>query len=210
MRDRVARVLLKLALAAFAGHRRDWANAMRAEFAYASEEGDALPFATGCLAAAWRDLPGSMEGRLIVSRYALAVLVLMPLAGLLLTGTYFGYPFVEPETGPGIAKAASGVPLFNEGNRSAVGVLGAMLVVRVICLTLLAWLIVERRWQHVGRLQALSVAVTMTFAIFCAVVMVDLAGMVLPALTVALELLATAHVRRQHGAEAAPEICWKE
>lgn len=210
MRAWLARMLMKLSLATFAGHRRRWADAMRAEFDYAAEAGDALPFAIGCVAASWRDLPGSVEGRLTLLRYALAVLVLLPSAGLLLTGVYFGYPFAEPDLTHGVAKAASGVPLFNEGNRSAVGILGVMLVLRVCSLSLLAWLIVERRWQHVGRLQALNLAVTITFAIFCAVVMVDVNGIVLPMLTIALELLATAHVRRQHGSEATQEICWKE
>ena len=73
MKARMARALMALTAACLGESRRDWSAAMQAGFEAAAAEGDALPFAAGCLAAAWRELLTREEGRFVLTNYALAL-----------------------------------------------------------------------------------------------------------------------------------------
>ena len=56
---------MALATLCFGAERREWSAAMEAEFEIAALEGPSFAFASGCLIAAWRDMPlgGSQRSR---------------------------------------------------------------------------------------------------------------------------------------------------
>src|SRR5439155_14596231 len=78
----VSRALVALAARSLGPSRRVWAEAMEVELYTAIEDGRPLVFATGCLLAAWRELPAHPEGRLTLARHALAIGLIVPVAGL--------------------------------------------------------------------------------------------------------------------------------
>src|SRR5438309_690231 len=78
----VSRALVALAARSLGPSRRVWAEAMEAELYTAIEDDRPLVFATGCLLAAWRELPALPEGRLTLARHSLAIGLIVPVAGL--------------------------------------------------------------------------------------------------------------------------------
>ena len=68
----LSRAVMSLAICCLGESRREWALAMQAEFEAATAEGEAFAFATGCLIAAWCEMPKHAEGRLVLANYALA------------------------------------------------------------------------------------------------------------------------------------------
>ena len=82
MKAAVARSLMTLATCCLGNSRREWAQAMQAEFVEAGAAGRQLGFAAGCLIAAWREMPRHAEGRLILADHVLALGLLLPAAFL--------------------------------------------------------------------------------------------------------------------------------
>jgi hypothetical protein len=76
----LARAAMALAIDLVQPRRPEWAAAMAGEFEAAREDGRALRFAGGCLAAAARDLCGHASGRFAVARTAFALLAILPFA----------------------------------------------------------------------------------------------------------------------------------
>jgi len=77
-----ARAVMALAVRCLRADCYEWGLAMEAEFEAAAEDGKPLLFATGCLIAGWREMVNHDEGRLVLAKYALALGLLLPIAGL--------------------------------------------------------------------------------------------------------------------------------
>ena len=198
----IARAVMKLAMAGMGSHRSDWAAAMRAEFAMASDAGEGLSFAFGCLTTAWRELPSHHEGRLALSRYTFALGLVLPAAAILLAGLWFGYPWVEPPYADGIASFArmhTGLPTIAwAGNAFAIPALSTLLFVRVIGLLLVAWFVADADWNRAGAIQRADAAATTTLALFAGAVVADFTCVVVPLLALGIEVLSIALLRRWH------------
>jgi hypothetical protein len=197
----LARGMMDVALAMLGPHRRTWGRAMRAEFGVAAEAGEGLTFALGCLQTAMCELPTHRAGRLALSRYTFALGLILPVAGILLVGVWTGYPYVaEPYASAfaALARLPTGLPVINPGNLSAVPVLASVLLLRVAGLALVAWFAADGDWDKAGAWQRLGAAVTITLALFAAIITLDLTCIVVPLVALAIEVLAIALLRRWH------------
>src|SRR5687768_1017876 len=90
MRAAASRAVMALAVHCLPAIRRQWANAMLVEFEAASEDGKPLSFATGCLVAALRELPRHQQGRFVITSWLLAITIIVPAAGVLISSLVAG------------------------------------------------------------------------------------------------------------------------
>lgn len=96
MRLSVSRAIMALAMACMVDDRRDWAAAMTTEFEVAADDGRALSFAAGCLLVAGRELVVSAHGRFIMTSYAVALGIMLPVAALQIACAVFGLTYLYP------------------------------------------------------------------------------------------------------------------
>lgn len=192
MRSFLSRAYMALAGACLGDSRREWALAMQAEFESIREDGRSLHFAAGCLISAWRTMPTHDEGRFMLANYAFATLLIVPLAGLLLSGTLLGFPFLYPgPAGIDARLAGEGLEaLLNDANRTVSPVLAFVSFLLAIGHLLVAWTLLERDWARVAVLARLNAAITATLVIFTGIVFLDESRMLLPILGLAGELTA--------------------
>jgi hypothetical protein len=205
----LARIVMTVAMASLGPHRHGWKPAMAAEFDEATAEGDGLSFATGCLTTAWRELPAHGDGRLTMASYTLILGLILPATALLLVGVLAGYPYIHPPYPDAIgsfARAETIVPRLNTGNAGAVPALAFILLLRVGSDALVAWFAAERDWTRTAAAQRFGAAATVTLALFAGLVVHDETCLVLPALTLAVEALAVALLRRWHGKTERPDL----
>jgi hypothetical protein len=153
---------------------------MEGEFEAAIEDGKPLAFATGCLIAAWREMPKQAEGRLVLANYALALGLLIPMAVL---------QFMQ----------AVGVTLTIGDNQNpylAWSQLTAAPILLILWLLLgighlrLAWVLVERDWSGVMRVGALIGAAMVTLFLFMGVLFLDIDALLSQVAALAFELTA--------------------
>jgi hypothetical protein len=190
----VARALMAVAVHCLGDRRREWGQAMEAEFEAAADDRRPLTFALGCLGAAARQLPSHTEGRLAIASHLVALVVIVPAAALLLASVLAGFPTSFFEVVAGQAP-----PAVTEANQSAIPSL-AVLVATLAALNLrLAWLALDRDWEGLRSVAAMSVAVTVTLLIFTAVVFADYVAAIAHAGVLAAELLAIVALARWHG-----------
>lgn len=104
----VARQVMSWAADLLRRDRPAWAAAMLGEFEEAAAHGAALPFALGCLAAAWRELPFHAAGRLRLTSYALALGVVVPIGLVNLSCSLPGWRMLIDGTDHYYAKLAAG------------------------------------------------------------------------------------------------------
>lgn len=205
-----ARAVMALASRCFGDRRREWALAMEVELEAAAEDGRALDFAIGCLAAAWREMPTHAEGRFALANHAVAVGLILPMAALLITGVLLGFPYLSPDhVGVHGLLAGSGdrEPLFNEAHLAAVPSLAVLVFLLGVGHLLIAWAMLDRDWTRVVLLGQLSAAVTATLVAVTAVLFLEDARALLQAAALAVELTAISALARWHhrlplGAEA--------
>ncbi|WP_137897112.1 hypothetical protein [Sphingomonas sp. 2SG] len=198
----LARIVMAIAMRSLGPHRHSWKLAMEAEFDAAVAGGDGLPFATGCLTTAWRELPAHIEGRLTLTSYTIIVGLILPAAALLLVGILVGYPFIHPPYADSIgsfARAEAIVPRLNAGNAGAIPSLALILMLRVGSDALVAWFAAERDWTRAAAAQRFGAAATVTLALFAGMVVQDETCLVLPALTLVVEAVAVALLRQLYG-----------
>jgi hypothetical protein len=201
MSSSLARVVMEVAAASFAPHRRGWKLAIENEFVVAKEAGEELSFALGCLATAWRELPSHLDGRLTLARYTFALGLILPAAALLLIGVLAGYPYVDPAFADAIGSFASLetiVPRLNASNACAVPVLGLVLLLRTSGDILVAWFVAERNWACAAAALRFCAAATITLALFAGLVVLEETCLVLPTVIFAIELLAVGLLQRWH------------
>jgi hypothetical protein len=194
---------MTLAVRAFGEHRREWAAAMQVEFEVASEDGQALPFAFGCLLSACRELPEHEEGRFTIACHLLVLVAVIPASALLTSSILAGFP--EAYFGMGdVLPATEPNPFINEGNRFALPAL-ALLVLLIAALKLwIGWLALDRDWVRLRAAAALTAAATVTLVLLSGLVFFDaVAGLAQVAL-LAVELTAMAGLARWHSRLSSP------
>lgn len=170
MSDTIARWMMALAICWLGDARRDWAEAMRAEYFEATDAGEALAFAAGCLSSAARTMLAEAEGRFAVATHVLAVGVLVPMAGLLLVSAALGFPYLAFEA-VGAGELGSGWPhvAVNAGNRNGVPLLALLTGVIGIGHVAVAWALLERDWERVARFGRIGAAMLVTMVAFSGV-----------------------------------------
>ena len=170
--------------------RRDWALAMEGEFGSAVEDGRPLAFATGCLIAAWREMPTQAQGRFALANHALALGLLLPMA-VLQFKCVAGLPYLSLGE-PGLyAMLASGSPqeaILGHAYHSAIPALLTLWLLLGAAHVRLAWVLLERDWVRVARVAALAVAASMTLVIFTVVLFLDDTAAGAQAMLLAIEL----------------------
>ncbi len=170
MSDALARLLMALMTRWLGAARRDWAQAMQAEYHEAADAGEGLGFAAGCLSSAARAMLAQPEGRFAVATHVLAVGVLVPMAGLLLVSAALGFPYLAFET-VGAQALGSGWPrgAVNAGNRSGVPLLAMLTGAIGIGHVALAWALLERDWERLARFARIGAAMLATMVAFSGV-----------------------------------------
>lgn len=194
MTEVASRALMAVATRCLGGHRREWALAMEAEFEAAREGGAPLAFATGCLFAAWRELPTHGEGRFTLAGYALALLVAVPIAALIAAALLFDFPCSY--LGPWNVREWPRAPLLNDGNRSAVPSLALLMTMLAASHLRIAWLVLDRDWARVAAAARLILALASALLIFTGVAFADFGSAFVQAAMSTVALAATAVLAR--------------
>lgn len=197
----VSRAAMAIAVSCIGDRRREWGLAMQVEFEAARADGKPLSFALGCLVAAWRELPAQEEGRFLIASHVLALVLLIPTAGLLVSSivTDFPHSYLGPIQTFGLFDVVGGgKALLNDANRSAVPSLAVLLAALAASHLRIAWLVLERDWARVAALGTLLAAATVTLLIFTAVVFAHYAFPLTQAAALAIELAGIAALARWH------------
>lgn len=170
MTNMLARLFMMLAIRWLGEAKRDWAQAMTAEFAEAADAGEGLGFAAGCLSSAARTMMAQPNGRFVVAIHVLAVGVLVPMAGLLIVSAALGFPYLAFEA-IGARAWGSGWPqvAVNAGNRGGVPLLGLLTGLTGIGHVMVAWALLERDWDRVACLARIGAAIMVTTVAFSAI-----------------------------------------
>lgn len=207
MKGIVARAVMALAMCGLGQDRGEWARAMRAEFDAAIADGKPLAFALGCLAAAGRELVTRAEGRFVLTSYALALGLMLPMAALQIGCAVLGLPYLYAGDG-GLrgAFAAAGAPeaLMRTVYQAAVPSLSLLLLLVGIGHVRIAWAMLERDWPGVMRMGALTLAAAATLIFFMATLFIDGRQALLQAGVLLVEL-ATLFVMAQRHAALRPQ-----
>jgi hypothetical protein len=197
----LSRAVLALAASVLGDRRREWALAMEAEFEAAREEGKPLGFALGCLAAACRELPAHDEGRFAIASHAVALLLIIPTAGLLLFSIVADFPFsyLGPAAVPSSADAiGGGAPVLSDANRAAVPSLAVLVFLLAAAHVRIAWLVLERDWMRVAAVGTMIAAATVTLFIFTFVVFDYYSSALAQGAALAVELTGISALARWH------------
>jgi hypothetical protein len=172
MRRALERCMMDLAVNLIDPRRREWAIAMRVEWASAEWEGtQSWRFAWGCLACALRELPGHEAGRFGLARYFLALGVLVPMAVLLLASVAQGSAYwLADAAGAGAllgsGRLASGL---NAANLSGWLLMAGLTAAMGLGHLALAWAVLAGRWRQVAALARMGVAFTATLVMFTSI-----------------------------------------
>ena len=197
----LARAMMRVAASCLGESRSEWAAAMHGEFRSAIDDGRPLAFATGCLVAAWREMPLQEQGRFVLANYALALGMLIPMAVLQFECVVgvpylsFGqhgllYTLLTPGNEKGLYLA--------EAYRAAIPPLVALWTLLGLGHLRMAWALLERDWARVLKFGAMTVAASATLVIFTIVLFLDDAGAALQAALLAMELVAIYALARWH------------
>ena len=209
MRAAVARALMALAVRGLGESRRGWSLAMQAEFEAAVAEDDALPFALGCLAAAWREMLKSEEGRFVLTNYALALGLMIPMAAVQIGCALLGFPYLYPGTGGlsgAMLEGSAHEALLRGTYQGAVPSLALLLLVLGAGHLRIAWAMLDRDWSRVMRLGVFMFAAATTLTLFMIVFYLDCSQALLQTAVLAVELATIALVARWHARLLPPSV----
>ena len=201
MKAALARALMALAVACLSESRREWSLAMQAEFEIAVAEGKPLRFAMGCLTAAWREIVTREEGRFLLTSYALALGLMIPMAALQIGCAVLGLPYLYPDqTGLGGALLQGGAQeaLLRGVYQAAVPSLSLLLLLLGLGHLRIAWAMLDRDWRRVQRTGMLVLAAAATLIIFMGTLFLDGRQAMLQAAVLAIELATLSVVVRWH------------
>lgn len=201
MNGAMARAVMTLAVCCMGESRREWALAMQVEFEVAAAEGRPLRFAIGCLATAGRELLTREEGRFVLTSYALALGLMLPMAALQIGCALLGLPYLYPgQKGLAGALLDGGVqePLLRSVYQAAVPSLALLLLLLGIGHLRVAWAMLEGDWSRVKRMGALMLAAAATLVIFMGALFLDGTQAVLQGGVLGIELATVSVVARWH------------
>jgi hypothetical protein len=179
--------------------RREWAQAMQAEFDAVAEDGRPLSFAIGCLWGALRQMPLHEEGRFVLTNYALALVIMIPMAAIQIGWAVFSLPslFAEHEGLRGTLAPAQAM-LVGGAYRAAVPSLTILLLLSGAGQLRIAWLLLERDWSRVTSTGMAILAAITTLILFMGSVFLDAGQAVTQAAVLAIELAVLAGLSRWH------------
>jgi len=193
MRTRLARAILGLASRTLGARHAVWAEAMQAELDAAIEDGRPLRFASGCLAAAWRELPRFSDGRLVLVSYSLAIGLIVPLAAVWLWLGFLGYPYLafgNVGIWDFIAGRSEQIPLLLVGEWSLAPALTLVIFLQSAGQLLLAWFLLERNWSRVSAIARFNAATLTTLLIVTSMIAVVGSGVLFGIAALITETLA--------------------
>lgn len=198
----LSRWILALAVHGLGAHRSGWGQAMAAELDAAEDDGQALRFALGCLAAAWRTLPRHREGRSALARYGVAIGLFLPVSATMILAALYGLPFVDGRGG--LAGLVSGSEthgsLLNAGSQAIAPALTLAMLQLALCHLPLAWWLLEQDWRRVATTACVGAATMATLLLVTACAALNVVAILLPALLLAIEFAAVAALARWHAA----------
>jgi len=192
MSDLLARRIVALAVRCLPPQERYWGRAMQAELEEVEAHGPALPFALGCLVTAWRRLPLHREGRALLASHVLTIGLILPFAAFhvqcALRGAYFLIsgrdPYYAALTMGSTAQQARAA-LY----RDMTPAVTVLLLLLGLAHMLLAWAVVQRRWQRAAMLWLVAGAIAAATVIVIAPIATPL-GIVVQCLALGIEMLA--------------------
>lgn len=192
MTRRLAWLVMALTARSLGPRRADWASAMAAELEVVQAEGHPLRFATGCLFGAWRMMLWDAEGRFKLAAHALAIGVLLPVAGMLAVAAIFGFPFVAASDGLAGYLYGSGrhTLLLNVGNMIAAPSLLCLMLAMAGLHLPVAWWILDRDWHRIGIAGRFAAAAVTTLTIVSGCAAIDPTRLILPIWILAAETAA--------------------
>jgi hypothetical protein len=196
-----SRAVMALAIRCVGEQHRQWALAMQAEFEEALEDGKPFAFAVGCLMAAWRGLPTHEEGRFVLTAYALALSVMIPMATLQIGCALLGFPYLFPGQGGlrgALTLGGAQELLMGSTYQAAVPSLAVLLLVLGVGHLRLAWLILERDWSRLVSTGARTLAAALTLVIVMGVLFLDGSQAMLQAAILVVELAVLSIFARWH------------
>jgi hypothetical protein len=200
----LSRAVMSLAACCLGEDRREWACAMQAEFEMAEADGKPLSFAFGCLITACRELPNCAEGRFAFANYALALGVLVPVAGIQLTRILGFFPLFAGGPHGILAQGAGWNPFLVWSQLSAVPILFMLWVFLGAGNLCLAWALVERDWSRVFRIGAMLGAQTITLLLLMEMLLLDVTFLMSQTAALAIEFAAIFVVAKWHGQLSQP------
>jgi hypothetical protein len=201
MKRAVSRVLMAMAVGCLGESRREWSTAMLAEFEAAADEGDALPFAGGCLVAAWREMSKREEGHFLLSSYGLALGLMVPMAALQIGCAVMGLPYLFPGSDGlpvPLVKGGAHEVLLRTAYLNGVPSFTLLLLVLGVGHLRLAWVMLEHDWSRVVHVAAAMVAAAATLVFVMSAFFLDSSGALLQIAMLAIELVIVALVARWH------------
>lgn len=211
MTERIARAMLALASRALGPRHRVWAWAMESEMSIAIDEGRPIRFALGCLSAAWRELAFMPEGRLALALHAVAILFVVPMAGIGLWLGAIGFPYLSIGN-VGIEGFLAGqsqqLPTLLVGERAMAPALTLVVLSLSIGQFLLAFALVDRNWQRVSGIARFNAAALTTLLLVTAILSV--AGGLVMAMAAVMTIETVALVMLNWWRELVPDDCWPD
>lgn len=192
---------MALAVVSLGESRREWSLAMQVEFETAVADGKPLLFAMGCLAAAWREMVTREEGRFLLTNYAIALGLMIPMAALQIGCAVLGLPYLFPgQTGLAGALLQGGAQeiLLRGVYQAAVPSLSLLLLLLGLGHLRIAWAMLDRDWRRVQRTGMLALAAAATLILFMGTLFLDGRQAMLQAAVLAVELATLSVVVRWH------------
>jgi len=201
MKAAISRAVMALAACCMDDSRRQWSAAMQAEFETAAEEGRPLRFAAGCLAAAWREMLTRSQGRFVLTNYALALGLMIPMAALQFGCALFGLPYLYPGRhglSGALLEGGAHELLLRGVYQAAIPSLALLQLLIGLGHLRIAWVMLERDWTRVTRLGTLTLAAAVTLIVFMGVLFLDASQALQQGAVLAIELATVSVVARWH------------
>ena len=174
---------------------------MEGELHAAIADGRPLVFAAGCLFAAWRELPACPEGRFTLATHALAIGLIVPLAGLSLWAAVLGYPYLafgDVGLSGFVAGRSDQIPLLAIGEWGMAPALTLLVLLQAVGRILFAWFLLDRDWARVAAIAHLNAATLITLLIFSSVLAIIDASILLLVGALIAETMAVLALARWH------------
>ncbi|WP_404334124.1 hypothetical protein AB2M62_12390 [Sphingomonas sp. MMS12-HWE2-04] len=186
----LSRAMMTLACRCLGETRSDWARAMQAEFEVAAEDGRPLRFAAGCLMGALRQMPAQDEGRFILTTYALALGIMIPMAAIQVGCAVFDLPylFAGHQGLRGTFMVPGQEALIGGAVRAAVPSLTALQLLSGAGQLRIAWLMLERDWPRVASAGMAILAALATLILFMGALFLDARQAMILAAVLMIEL----------------------